>query len=174
VAAATILLVPFGELPANTLSWLAHGISAALSVPVTAETKPVDPAFAWDAGRRQHLSTALLERLAETAGGSRVLGVADRDLFVPILTFVFGEAHLGGPAAVFSLTRLRASFYGLPDDDDLLLARALKEALHELGHTFGLTHCARPDCVMRASTSADQVDLKPAAFCRGCRKSLPG
>jgi archaemetzincin len=135
---------------------------------------PLDPAFARDPERGQVHSTRLLEALAAAypAGdGDRVLGVADTDLYIPILTFVFGEAMLAGPAAVLSLTRLRPEFYGLPRDDSLLLARTVKEALHEIGHTRGLLHCRRPDCVMRASTSAGEVDLKPALFCSSCAKA---
>ena len=97
-----------------------------------------------------------------------MIGVTAADLFVPVLTYVFGEAQLGGRAAVVSTHRLRPEAYGLPADDDLLTARAEKEALHELGHTYGLLHCPAPDCVMRASTYAEEIDLKPAALCERC------
>ena len=134
---------------------------------------PVEESF--DPERGQYRSTKLLEMLVGsglTEPGDRILGLVDVDLYVPILTFVFGEAHLGGPAAVFSITRLRQSFYGLPEDTGLLEERALKEALHEVGHTFGLTHCRSASCVMRASTNAGDVDLKPPAFCPPCAREI--
>jgi archaemetzincin len=97
-----------------------------------------------------------------------VVGVTAVDLFVPVLTYVFGEAQLGGRAVVVSTHRLRPEAYGLPADDELVAARTEKEALHELGHTWGLRHCHAPDCVMRASTYAEEIDLKPAALCDRC------
>ncbi len=172
---ARLILVPFGALPEDVPRELSRRVLPALPLSGSAVAPPADPSFAFDPERGQYGSTRLVEALAAggLAGpGDRVLGVIDADLFVPILTFVFGEAMLRGPAGVLSLTRLRPEFYGLPPDPRLLFERVEKEALHELGHTFGLIHCRRPDCVMRASTNAGEVDLKPAAFCRSCAKSL--
>jgi archaemetzincin len=104
-----------------------------------------------------------------------VLGVTAQDLFIPILTFVFGEAQLGpGPAAaaVASLHRLRQEFYGLPPDPALARDRLLKEALHELGHTLGLRHCHDYRCVMSSSHAVENIDLKLAEFCPDCAVSL--
>ncbi|NIP57319.1 MAG: archemetzincin, partial [Gemmatimonadetes bacterium] len=86
--------------------------------------------------------------------------------FLPVFTFVFGEARLDGPAAVVSLHRLRPQAYGLPPDPPRLIARTLTEVVHELGHTFGLRHCTDFSCAMRASRAADEIDLKPPAYCR--------
>jgi archaemetzincin len=99
---------------------------------------------------------------------TRALGVAGVDLFIPILTYVFGEAQLEGTAAVVSTYRLDNAIYGLPKDDGLLLDRLTKEATHELGHTFGLLHCQRGHCVMHSSTYAEDVDLKSPQFCASC------
>ncbi|HDL78962.1 MAG TPA: archemetzincin, partial [Bacteroidetes bacterium] len=65
--------------------------------------------------------------------------------------------------------RLRNEFYGLPANNDLLAERFAKEAVHELGHTFGLIHCENPTCVMHASTYAEEIDLKNYQFCPNCR-----
>ncbi|MCU0725921.1 MAG: archaemetzincin family Zn-dependent metalloprotease [Planctomycetes bacterium] len=166
-----LTLVPVGAVPAGFLSALSARIVSLFAFETVRARDPLDPSFSRDPERGQLHSTRLLEALAAACppgDGERILGVADADLFIPILTFVFGEAQLSGPAAVLSLTRLRPEFYGLPRDDSVLLARTVKEALHELGHTYGLLHCRRPDCVMRASTNAGEVDLKPALFCRSC------
>jgi archaemetzincin len=97
-------------------------------------------------------------------------------LFIPIFTFVFGEAQLGGRAALVSVRRLRQEFYGLAPDKAMLYARAEKEVLHELGHTLGLVHCRSFECVMRFSNSIEEVDLKSSDFCESCgalaRKAL--
>ena len=102
----------------------------------------------------------------------RVLGVTGLDLYMPILTFVFGEAQLNNTCAIVSAYRLRQEFYGLPQDSGLLYERLLKEALHELGHTFGLTHCRTYDCVMAASHAVERIDLKGSQFCGDCRNRV--
>ena len=101
-------------------------------------------------------------------GAWRVLGVTAVDLYIPILTFVFGEAQMGGPCAVVSYHRLRQQFYGLPDDYDVLADRLVKEAVHEVGHTFDLTHCRDYSCVMAPSHAVEWIDLKDAVLCPDC------
>jgi len=102
----------------------------------------------------------------------RVLGVTAADLYIPILTFVFGEAQLRGQCALVSLHRLRQEFYGLPADPGLLRERLLKEAVHELGHTLELTHCDDYGCVMAASHSVEWIDLKGAVPCSVCQRKV--
>ncbi|MFB3888331.1 MAG: archaemetzincin family Zn-dependent metalloprotease [Candidatus Bathyarchaeia archaeon] len=97
-----------------------------------------------------------------------ILGVVDVDMYVAGLNFVFGEASFPGRAAVISLWRLRPEFYRAPPDAELLLERAAKEAVHEVGHTFGLRHCARSSCVMYFSNSIIDTDHKRSLFCERC------
>lgn len=131
-----------------------------------------------DPQRLQYNSTNILIALGSlyrrVNGGTRskVLAVTGEDLFIPILTYVFGEAQLGGDFAVVSYHRLQPERYGLAADRGLLLNRLFKESLHELGHTYGLVHCRDQECVMRTSTYAEDIDLKGSAFCRDCRASL--
>jgi archaemetzincin len=129
-----------------------------------------DPESAYDAERGQYDSTKLLAKLLADPQGSEtlLLGVTGVDLFVPVLTFVYGEAQLDGRAAIVSLHRLRAEAYGLPPDPELCYERLFKEAAHELGHVHGLLHCADPNCVMRASTYVEQIDDKSRDFCDTC------
>jgi archaemetzincin len=94
--------------------------------------------------------------------------VTTLDLFIPILTFVFGEAQLRGPCALVSLHRLREEFYGLPGNDALLRARLVKESVHELGHTLGLRHCRDWQCVMASTHDVQRLDLKSQAYCPSC------
>ena len=169
-----LVLVPVGETEAPFLDALEARIVPGLPVEPVVRGECLDSDAFHDSARNQVHSTALLGALSglAPARGDRVLGVATRDLFIPILTFVFGEAELGGCAAVFSTARLDPAFYGLPSDPGLILDRAVKEARHELGHTFGLIHCRDMDCVMRASTDVGEVDVKSAGFCRECRRQL--
>jgi archaemetzincin len=130
--------------------------------------------YAYDAVRRQYGSIAVLEMLLRFCPGDagKLLAVTDRDLFVPVLTFVFGQAQLAGRVAVVSLARLRQEFYGLPPNREALLERAAKEALHETGHMFGLVHCAERSCAMSLATNVRQIDAKQAGFCAPCKARL--
>lgn len=138
----------------------------------TMEIPAVD--FAYDAARRQYGSIAILEMLLRLSPGDagKLLAVTERDLFVPVLTFVFGQAQLGGRAAVISLARLRQEFYGLAPNREVFVERAAKEALHETGHMFGLVHCADRSCAMSLATNIRQIDGKQAAFCVPCAARL--
>ena len=168
-------LVPF-YVPegAHTVERLSEQLGRVFHTRVRLRHPWFDPEDTYDASRGQYNSTSLLRALLEDPqhGDARLLGVTGVDLFVPVLTFVFGEAQLGGRAAVVSLQRLRAEAYGMPADAKLLQERLLKEAVHELGHVEGLVHCTDPACVMRASTYVEQVDAKRAEFCDECLAQL--
>jgi predicted Zn-dependent protease len=105
---------------------------------------------------------------SQAQSSARLLGVTALDLYIPTLTFVFGEAQLHGPCAVVSTFRLRQEFYGLPPDPRLLAERLLKEAVHELGHTLELRHCDDYRCAMAPSHAVEWIDLKSAHFCPAC------
>ncbi|MGA2405041.1 MAG: archaemetzincin family Zn-dependent metalloprotease [Syntrophobacteraceae bacterium] len=127
-----------------------------------------------DLHRNQYSSSAIIERLEENlpTAASKVLAVTGLDLYIPVLTFVFGEARLNGRCAVVSSYRLDNKFYGLPDNPALLQERLLKEAIHELGHTYGLFHCHNPECVMKSSTYVEEIDFKSSRFCDKCSEKL--
>ena len=169
-----IRLVRVGDVDSEILSWLLVALADTLKMPCTLEQKVIDPTNAYHSGRQQYYSTQLLGEVRNCANGAsgKILGVCDIDLYIPILTFVFGEAQLRNCSALISISRLRQSFYGLPEDYDLLFARCEKEAIHELGHTFGLVHCRRFDCVMHFSNSIEQIDLKSNTFCPSCGAAL--
>ena len=96
----------------------------------------------------------------------RFLAIADVDLYIPILKYVFGEAQMGGPCAVVSTFRLRQEFYGLDRDDALLGQRLLKESVHELGHTLDLRHCQDYRCAMASSHAVEWIDLRENSCAR--------
>ena len=157
----------------DDLEYLAAALARTFRTPCRIRPETLDLAFAFDEGRQQHYSTAILQRLERIADpGARVLGVTGCDLYVPVLTFVFGEAQLDGNCAVVSTARLKEEFYGLPARLELLRERLVKEAVHELGHTFGLRHCADWRCVMSSSHAVERLDVKGAQFCGACRRPV--
>ena len=146
-------------------------VARALARPVLLHQGAGRPTEAWDARRKQHSSTHILRWLGEVGPrDGKVLGITDVDLFIPILTFVFGEAQLGGPVAVVSTARLVDPASRL--DPRVVHERLAKEAVHELGHAFGLLHCATPRCVMGRSPSLREVDLKTGHPCPQCRERI--
>ena len=130
--------------------------------------------FAYDAQRRQYASIPVLEMLLRQCpeDASKFLAVTERDLYIPVLTFVYGQAQLGGRVGVVSFARLRQEFYGLAPDREVFLERAYKEALHETGHLYGLVHCADGRCAMSLATTVRQIDSKADGFCAACKARL--
>lgn len=172
---SSIGIIPVGAgAELELLDELAAALAFRFRVSCRVEAAPLDAGFAHDVLRGQYYSTALLAKLEQEYAGPRevrILGVTPHDLFVPVLTFVFGEAQLGGRCALVSLRRLSEEFYGLPPNPALLFERLVKEAVHELGHTFGLRHCHNWQCVMASTHSVERMDLKTADFCAACARA---
>lgn len=129
----------------------------------------IDDFFSID--RKQYYSTQILaEAIKHTDQlNGKIILLTDLDIFVPALTFVFGEAQLNGKHSILSVCRLHEEFYSGISNEDLLLERTLKEALHELGHNYGLRHCVDWDCVMHASNGIEEVDIKGNTYCSKCK-----
>jgi archaemetzincin len=174
-----IIVVPVGRVDLRVLSTLENRLSHVFAGSLCSVSEDVLPLskVAYNPSRRQYVSTKILSDLLDYAEKTavtgervhRVLGVADIDLYVPRLNFVFGEAQCPGKAALISLFRLRPEFYGQPPDERLFHERVLKEAVHELGHTLGLRHCSDHVCVMHFSLHIGMTDRKQARFCEACR-----
>jgi archaemetzincin len=166
----SIDLLALEDLNPTLLAPLAIRLARVFAAPCRVRPERLDGSFAFDARRGQYHSTAILQALQRYANGGRILAVTSLDLYVPVLTFVFGEAQLSGNCAVVSLHRLKEEVYGLPGNRALLEERLFKEAVHELGHTYGLRHCEDWRCVMTSSHSVEWLDVKSAELCPRCRK----
>lgn len=166
---ASILVSPIGEIP----DWISHSVAENI-VKVFGFKARVEPllediVFAYDEKRTQYYSTVILDELEKKAPKdyNKVLAITREDLFIPILTHVYGEARLGGRAAIVSISRL----IDYPEAGSLEKSRdrIIKEAAHELGHTFDLRHCKDQHCIMHYCRRIEDVDYKSDQFCRYCR-----
>lgn len=166
----SVCVVALGTIDDAILSAIEQGLAGAYGVSVQRLPAMEEPEYAFDAQRNQYSSAHILRRLLTRtpADALAMLAITRRDLFIPMLSFVLGQAQLSGPAAVVSLARLRQEFYGLPPDPQLVLERAVKEAVHEVGHSFGLTHCANNQCPMSLSNTVLHVDIKGPTLCDNC------
>ena len=164
-------LLPVGGVDQTLLEDLRVAIPRSLRVRCEIHPCVLDPSVSYHAERQQFHSSEILQRMQGLVRPQdwRLVGVADVDLYIPILKYVFGEAQMGGPCAVVSAYRLRQEFYGLEADSTLLRERLLKEAVHELGHTLDLHHCDDYRCAMAASHSVEWIDLREKSLCQVCR-----
>lgn len=166
-----IYFAPLGPCDMVDLGIIAESVEEQFGLEVRFMKNLGPPSYAFDPTRHQYNSNLILLRLQEICppDGLRILGITGYDLFNPIFSFVFGEAQFAGKCAVMSTYRLR----GEPGKEPKpgcppLLSRVEKEAIHELGHTFGLRHCSDSDCVMHYSPGVQCADRKFASFCRAC------
>jgi len=167
-------ILPVGRVDLNVLAEVQRGLAKTFpdtACVVVKKILPV-PKSAFDKKRNQYSSTAILNEIRVYASQNemfhRVLGVVDVDIFVAELNYVFGEAYSPGKAALISLWRLKPQFYGENAGSDVFLLRALKESIHEVGHTLGLRHCPRSLCVMHFSNSIFDTDKKQSLLCDQC------
>jgi archaemetzincin len=167
-----IHILPLGNADRELVSKLRDPLSKTFAVPVDIDEASLDIRRFYDPARGQYNSTSILQHLRAQPLSSRTLAVTNEDLFIPILTYVFGEAELLGKVAVISYHRLQPERYGLPSNPPLLLERTCKEAAHELGHAYGLVHCSLQECVMHTSTYVEEIDMKGPSFCPSCRETI--
>ena len=169
-----ISLKPVGSIEGYVIEELKEKLKQVFGCPAEVAPGITDLDQTYDPERKQYLSSALLASLSILGAerGDKIMGIADIDLYAPGLSFVFGEADTTSDTAIISLYRLRQEYYGLPPDKTLLMERALKETVHELGHVFGLIHCDNSQCVMHFSNSLADTDWKQAKFCSQCRPKL--
>ena len=166
-----ITLKPIGTIDQGILEELKTTLARVFGCSVGIASTLDIPERAYHKARGQYRAVALLDALKASgiAATERVLGIVDVDLYAPELNFVFGQAEPGSGVAIISLYRLRQE---LPPDPHLFLNRAAKEAVHELGHTFGLGHCTRNKCVMHFSNTLHDTDVKEMTFCSQCQPKL--
>ncbi len=168
----TVVISPIGDIGTNILEAAADEIRRVYGFRTDIAPLLDQVEFAYDEDRNQYYSTPILERLAALAPEHvlKVLGFTRADLFIPILTHVYGEAQLGGRACIVSTHRLNEGFPNI--FNDTYKQRVAKEGIHELGHTLGLRHCRERNCIMHYARTVEDVDRKSDQLCRYCRVLL--
>lgn len=164
-----ILILPVGEVEPKVLAHLSAVIGERFGRECRVGPPLAVPDNAFNRERGHYAAGRIIEQLGR-GQPERVLGVVDLDLYVPQLNFVFGLADQQWGRALIGLPRLRQRFYGGQEDEGLFLARAAKEAIHELGHTYGLKHCSERRCVMAFSNSLADTDFKGQEYCERCAR----
>ncbi len=169
-----IMLISFGYFGKAFPEMIAEDVEHEFSIPVIIREGHLDLSEFYNPARRQYDGNNLLKEIDSTfaSDSAKTLAIFNVDLFIPILTYIFGQAFLNGKSGIASIYRLSNERYGIANDDTILLDRLRKEVIHELGHTFGLIHCHVSDCVMRSSTYVEDIDQKSHHLCSKCRMEV--
>lgn len=170
-----ITLISYGYFEKRLLEAIVDDVEREFLLPVKTQEGFLDLSEFYDAARRQYDGNLLLKEIESrnASDDCKTLGVFNVDLFIPILTFIFGQAFLNGRSGIASIYRLSNERYGIKHDQKIFIDRIRKEIIHELGHTFGLIHCQNPTCVMRSSTYVEDIDQKSHQLCHQCKAKLP-
>jgi archaemetzincin len=152
-------LQPIGEIDPVYLKIIAGTFLGELRIKSLILPSLDHPEYAFDSRRIQYNAGTIINRLEtmKFKKCDKIIALVDADLFLPVFSFVIGEARMGGASALVSLYRLNKS-----------PARAVKVALHEFGHLMNLDHCHEKTCVMKFSKNFDQLDSISNIFCNYC------
>jgi archaemetzincin len=162
-----IKIVPLGEVDGGIMMEVATQVSIVFGITATVNEMQRCHESAYNHQRNQYSAEALLKFMEGIRGETphRLLGITDVDLYIPDLNYVFGLADKSGAVAVVSVSRFRKG-------NRKVVERAVKTAVHEIGHTYGLGHCHDNKCVMYFSYNLSDTDYKGKEFCIKCQKIL--
>jgi archaemetzincin len=169
-----IYLIPLGNIDQSFFKRLPQDLEKQFQLPVSLIEKIEIPDYTYDSKRKQYSGSKIIAELSrlDLSDVEKILGITSVDLFSEGLNFIFGEAESPGKIALISTARLDPRFYRKKFNSEIFYQRILKEASHELGHTFSLNHCPSPSCVMHFSNTIEDTDVKNHKFCEKCKKIL--
>ncbi len=169
-----IILISFGYFDRDLIDSISGDISHEFQASVKTREGFLDLGEYYDPARRQYNGTTLLKKVDSdfAEAYSKTVGLFNVDIFIPILTYIFGQAYLNGRSGIVSIFRFSNERYGMKPDDQVLRDRFRKEVIHELGHMYGLVHCTDPVCVMRSGSYVEDIDQKEHTLCLKCRGIL--
>jgi len=168
-----VSIVPVGGLSASVKREASGALRSVYDCEVhVGQDRPV-PDGAFDRGRDQYRAEEFIELASRVGAGEKNIAVTGKDLYYRRRNYVFGLAYLNGNGSVISTYRLQTSSDGgisTKPDADVFADRVRKEAVHEVGHTFGLEHCDNSKCVMSFSPTVREVDVKEEHLCGSCSR----
>jgi archaemetzincin len=166
-----IRVIPLGRISEEMLTEITENLRETFDV-MTETTLPVGiPKDYYNSLHHQYFAPDVLKFLTERFLGKN-LGITEQDIFAENLNFIFGMAQMKGNSSLVSIHRLNPDFYRKIPDKQLLLERAVKESIHEVGHMLGLKHCTIEKCVMNFSNTIVDVDKKNKELCGNCKRQL--
>jgi archaemetzincin len=171
--ALVVEVIPLGRTDEVAGAILSANLQEFFGLPAAVAPPWSVPDYAHLPARNQYDASLILQHLSRDLlpEGLR-LGFTALDLTLPILTYVFGEALVGGRVAVVSVFRLGQE-PGQPRKDlGLLYERLVKVGLHETAHALGVPHCRQPGCLMRFSYGLEHLDALEPQFCSSCRQTI--
>ena len=170
----SIIIITCGHFEKSVLDIVSADIKLFFRLPIIVKECTLDLSSFYSPERRQYDANMLLKALSllSSPDAIKTIGLTRVDLFIPILTYIFGQSMLDGTTGIVSLFRLRNELYGLERNNFLLIERFRKVVVHELAHAFGLIHCHNPACIMRSSTYVEDLDQKDMEFCFSCKTEL--
>jgi archaemetzincin len=166
-----ITFISFGSFDISFLEPIAQKVETSLFSKTQIKNANIDLSDFYDLKRNQYNANSILKHIENRFSNDtgKTIGLLNVDLFIPIFTYIFGQAYFNGKTGIASAFRLRNERYGLKPDKNIFFNRFIKEIIHELGHMFGLYHCYMPDCVMRSSTYVEDIDQKSMELCKSCK-----
>ena len=170
----SIILISCDHFEKDVTDNIVEAITHEFHLPVIFKEYDFEISNYYSPGRRQYDANRILKEVSEIVlpDSFKKIGLFRVDLFIPILTYIFGQAILNGDTGIVSLYRLRNELYGLKQSKELLNERLKKVIIHEIGHMFGLIHCQNPVCVMRSSTYVEDIDQKSQNLCAKCKTEI--
>lgn len=169
-----ICLIPIGKIDKKIMTYLKEELEEEFGEVIEIGQRFSEPDYAYNPLRGQYHVSTILRKIEKEKPNrcQKMLGIVNVDLYTKGLNFIFGQASLLTKVALISLVRLRQEYYSQVEDKNLFKERAKKEAIHELGHIYGLDHCQNLKCVMHFSNTLFDTDKKSSFFCSKCQASL--
>lgn len=164
-------IIPFGTVPKELINAIAEELSFSFNMLSEISEVMGLPKEFLNIFRHQFIADKILNYLSARFRG-RILAITDEDIYSGELNFIFGQAELPGDVALISVHRLNPTFYRKAPDKQLFMERAVKESVHEVGHTLGLQHCDNEKCVMSFSNTIFDVDRKNKNLCDKCKNKI--
>lgn len=170
----SIILISFDHFEKDVTDDIVKAIIHEFQHPVVFKEYDFEISKFYSPGRRQYDANSILKEVSNKIlpDAFKKIGLFRVDLFIPILTYIFGQAILNGNTGIVSIHRLRNELYGLKYNKTLENERLKKVVIHEIGHMFGLIHCPNPICVMRSSTYVEDLDQKSENLCHKCKTQI--